>query len=57
LTLFGKELKANKWMILGFVDVSFLESIGMIGVKLWTIRIKPEEMDKMYRKWEKQGLI
>jgi len=55
--LFGKELKANKWMILGFVDVSFLESIGMIGVKLWTIRIKPEEMDKMYRKWEKQGLI
>jgi hypothetical protein len=51
--LFGKELKANVWKVLGFVDAIFLESIGVNFANFWTIRFKPEEMEEIYADWEK----
>ena len=42
----------NEGKVLGFVDASFVESIGVVD-EVWTIRFKAEEIDKIYSEWEK----
>jgi hypothetical protein len=38
---------------LGFVEASFLESIGVADAEVWNIWFNPEEIDKIYADWEK----
>jgi hypothetical protein len=52
LDLSGKRLEANEWKILGFVDASFLELIGINYVEKWATRFLPEQMDEIYAEWD-----
>jgi hypothetical protein len=53
IDLYGKKLEGNQWKILGFIDASFLKSLGVDGLERWTIRLMPKEMDEIYLKWDK----
>jgi hypothetical protein len=50
--LFGAELKANEWTVLGFVNAFFLESIGIDDGKRWTIKFTSGHMNKIYAEWD-----
>lgn len=51
--LFGTELRSNKWIVLGFISASYLESIDVGHLEKWTIRLTPEQMDNIYGEWNK----
>jgi hypothetical protein len=51
--LFGKEVGANRWKVLGFDGTSLLESIEAANLQILTVRFKPEEMDEMCSEWER----
>jgi hypothetical protein len=51
--LLGAKLKDNNWKVLGFIGAFFLESIGICSVEVWTIRLKSDEVNKIFSEWEK----
>jgi len=57
VNIFGNELEANKWNVLGFVNVFLLESIRVGFIPASTIRLKQEEMEEIFVRWEKLGLL
>jgi hypothetical protein len=53
IDLTGRELKANEWKVLGFIDAIFLDTIGVDFGEQWFIRLTANQMNDVFDKWDK----
>ena len=53
IDLFNRELEANAWRVLGFINASLLD----VEVKIWTLELTKEQTNACYAEWAKRALI
>ena len=49
LNLLNEKLKSNPWKVLGFIGASLLD----FDVEIWTFKLNPEEMQRVFNEWDK----
>jgi hypothetical protein len=49
LNLLNELLTPNPWRVLGFISAEFLD----FDVEVWSFRLTGEQMDRVFKEWEK----